>query len=830
MRLAIWALCAVVAPAQSVVISQVYGGGGNAGSVWRNDFVELFNRGGAPVAIDGWTVQYAGATATSWQSSPVTGTIEPGRYYLIQLAAGAGGTRDLPAPDATGALALGATSGKVRLVAPERVMDLVGYGLAANEFETAPVRDLSNTTAALRGGNGCLDSGNNAADFTIAAPNPRNSATARVDCDLPPPPAERLRISAIQGPGEASPHENRRVVTRGIVYARRASGFYIQSAPGDEDDDERTSEGLLVFTPVEAQVGTLVEVTGTVVEFRPAADPLSPPLTELIDVTVEVLESNQTLPAPRLLTGTDWERFEGMGMMLPVATVCGPSVGAAFFVATGPARPFKRPGLNGDDPGVLRAVAPSAVSLRAGQSVAGLVGPLDFGQRRYTMLLGGPFLSTTTPGLPAPPPPVPPAASGEFTIASLNLFRLFTTAADFEARIGRLKSYIQTQLRSPDILAVQEAGSAAALERLAAELGGYMVLFGATNDPSGIAPGFLVKRSTVTVTTAFPIDNPIHDRQPYRLNARVGGVDIAVVNLHMRSLTGIEDPAVQAKRRAQAENVNFLLRNMIAENVPFAITGDFNAMAFDDGYADLIAVMTQGTNLLNVNPRLKNGDNYSYVFSGQTQALDHMLVSPRLPVTRVVYARGNADFPDTERASDHDAIVGYFHFAPPAFTALSVTSAATYQSGSIAPGEIVTIFGAGLTAAQFTVDGRPARTYFASPTQWTIEIPADVTNGRLTHGATTVDIPLARTAPALFDTRPTGVPGQPVELWGTGGSTNVAARACGLPAEVLYSGANLGLWQVNIKVPERCPAGDMTVEVSSGTRTSNAIGLKLQAQ
>ena len=49
----------------TVVISQVYGGGGNAGSVYTNDFIELFNPGSFPVNVTGWTVQYASATGTS---------------------------------------------------------------------------------------------------------------------------------------------------------------------------------------------------------------------------------------------------------------------------------------------------------------------------------------------------------------------------------------------------------------------------------------------------------------------------------------------------------------------------------------------------------------------------------------------------------------------------------------------------------------------------------------------------------------------------------------------------------------------------------------------
>ena len=44
------------AASPNVVISQAYGGGGNAGAQYTNDFVELFNRGSAPVDISTWSL------------------------------------------------------------------------------------------------------------------------------------------------------------------------------------------------------------------------------------------------------------------------------------------------------------------------------------------------------------------------------------------------------------------------------------------------------------------------------------------------------------------------------------------------------------------------------------------------------------------------------------------------------------------------------------------------------------------------------------------------------------------------------------------------------
>ena len=82
------------AASPGVVISQVYGAGGNANAVYMNDYVELFNRGTTDVALDGYSVQYASATGTgnlgasSSQLTVLSGTLPAGGYYLVGLASG----------------------------------------------------------------------------------------------------------------------------------------------------------------------------------------------------------------------------------------------------------------------------------------------------------------------------------------------------------------------------------------------------------------------------------------------------------------------------------------------------------------------------------------------------------------------------------------------------------------------------------------------------------------------------------------------------------------------------------------------------------------------
>jgi hypothetical protein len=51
------------APSTTIVISQLYGAGGNSGATYRNDFIELFNAGGSAVDVSAWSVQYASTQA-----------------------------------------------------------------------------------------------------------------------------------------------------------------------------------------------------------------------------------------------------------------------------------------------------------------------------------------------------------------------------------------------------------------------------------------------------------------------------------------------------------------------------------------------------------------------------------------------------------------------------------------------------------------------------------------------------------------------------------------------------------------------------------------------
>ncbi|MEP6676297.1 MAG: lamin tail domain-containing protein, partial [Ferruginibacter sp.] len=196
-----------------LVISQVYGGGGNAGAPYQNDYVEIFNPTAAPVTMTSWSIQYAATAGNFNLSVSVSGTIPAGKYFLVQLATGGAVGSALPAPDATNlAINMSAANGKVALVnnttllgalscpySNAAIIDLVGYGTANASEACVAAPAGTNTTAIFRMNNGCTDSDNNAADFTTAAPNPRNSSSAANlcagSCTTPTQGASNLRYA-----------------------------------------------------------------------------------------------------------------------------------------------------------------------------------------------------------------------------------------------------------------------------------------------------------------------------------------------------------------------------------------------------------------------------------------------------------------------------------------------------------------------------------------------------------------------------------------------------------------------------------------------------------
>ncbi len=255
----------VFAAPGGVVISQVYGGGGNSGATYKNDYIELLNTGDTAVTLTNWSVQYASATGTSWQVTklPASVTLAAGQYYLVHEALGSGGT-DALTPDATGTITMSATAGKVALVNSvtalaggkpvDNVVDLVGFGTTAGYYEGSGATPApSNTLAVLRKNNGCLDSDDNSNDFVTGSAAPRNTSSDRVSCSGAPLPQPIVlacpgSVGIEVGKGATAPLQasdadslvNSAVISKGAVAGISLTGFTAATT------DNRTATANLV--------------------------------------------------------------------------------------------------------------------------------------------------------------------------------------------------------------------------------------------------------------------------------------------------------------------------------------------------------------------------------------------------------------------------------------------------------------------------------------------------------------------------------------------------------------------------------------------------------
>jgi len=473
------------------VISQMYGGGGNSGSVFTNDFIEIFNPGPDPVNLAGWSVQYGSSGGATWSATPLSGILAPGRYHLVQEGGGTSGTTPLPAPDSTGSILLAAGDGKVALVrsitplagacpSGGDLVDLVGYGVAncSEGGLAAPV--LGANVSGVRAQNGCVDTNVNGADFgTASPPVPRNSASPLNDCT----PPTVVWPHDVQSALDESPLVGQIVAVQGIVTAKRFNnGFFIQ-APDDVaalEGNPMTSEGIFVFTsgaPNAVNVGDEVIVTGTVAEFSPAADPNQPPVTEIVTPTIAVQATGQPLPAAIALTAANLaptggplqlERFEGMRVAPGALSVIAPTSGSVnepngtgsnngvfYAVFPGTPRPFREAGIDAlDSPPPCDENAASVCTIPAfdgnperlrvdsdgqvgvfpgvivstGASINIAAGVLDYAFRTWTVLPDLGALTVVSTGN-APAAVTAPAVI-EYQVASMNLQRFFETVND----------------------------------------------------------------------------------------------------------------------------------------------------------------------------------------------------------------------------------------------------------------------------------------------------------------------------------------------------------------------------------------------------------------
>jgi predicted extracellular nuclease len=768
---------ASAAPATSVVVNEVYGGGGNSGATYTNDFVELTNRSDAAVSLDGWSVQYHSGGATgAWQVTPLSGSIAPGAFYLVGEAKGAGGTQALPATQAGGNIAMSATAGTIALVHDTAALtcadsaacqsasvDLAGYGTAALT-ETAPAGGASNTASVQRTDK--PDSDDNSADFSAAEPTPGAANPSGDDGGgggggEPGP----LRIHDIQGTSWISPQNGQHVtnvpgIVTGVRPTGSSRGYWIQDpAP---DTNPATSEGLFVFSSSPGvAVGDSVLVSGTVKDFYPLSsgdtveNTSNLSVTELNAPVVSVLSHGNTLPDAEVLTPTTvpskyapdlggtniestpitparsaldfWESREGMRVQVDDARAVGPSNDFGEQCVT--TKPAQNPSYRGGTELLAENAVPSgrievipANGSNPGVSVGDVftgatAGPVDYSQ------FGGYTIAATQVGTVQhknlPPVVATSQDRKQLAVATYNVENL--APGDPADKYTKLAQGVVTNLAKPDIVAVEEVqdntgatdDGAVAADQTLTKLTTAIVAAGGpkydwreidpVNDQDGGQPGgnirvvylfnparvsFVdrgassVNRSTTPTSVEKLHGKPALTLSPGRIDPastvwnasrkplagefRFRNKPVFVIANHFDSKLGDQNadgrfqfPAQSSavQRAGQAKEVHDFVQRIqkVDKKAGVVVLGDLNDYQFSPALATLRTGSATGhgtpilTDLISTLPRKEQ---YTYVFDGLSEVLDHILVTPAVRGVRYQVIHINAEY--TDQTSDHD--------------------------------------------------------------------------------------------------------------------------------------------------------------------------------
>jgi len=376
------------------------------------------------------------------------------------------------------------------------------------------------------------------------------------------------------------------------------------------------------------------------------------------------------------------------------------------------------------------AAGQAKIDVNTGATLTNLLGVLNYTSRAYTILptqaptVGGTQLSPTT--APAPPANAVTIAAMNVerlfdTVNDPGVSDVAVAQAALDGRLGKISKTIRTHLRAPDVVALEEVENLDVAQALASRINsdaasaaelnpGYSAFLVEGNDPGGIDVAFLV-RSGVTIESvaqfgfAATFTNPctlagdlLNDRPPLRFRGSVtkGSATLPFVVFvnHLRSLNGVADTTpctlstdgarVRSKRAAQANYLAQLVQAELTADpaAKIILVGDFNAFEVNDGYVDSInailgapapatkvltaTVAPTYPNMTNLLSLLQRAQQYSYVFDGNHQTLDHAILNPAALAQFVGggYVRVNADFNETFRGnfntpvrySDHDPV------------------------------------------------------------------------------------------------------------------------------------------------------------------------------
>ncbi len=685
-----------------------------------DEFVEIVNISGAAFDLSGWTV----SDEVGLRHTFPAGSIIADQCSVVVFGGGSplgafGGATVQTA--SSGALGLNNGGDSILLSDGALTMISVSFGGEGGSDESLTLDpDVTGTPPYVQHGVAVGSSG------TLYSPGTRTDGSTFDGCEEPT--GGPFEIHEIQGSGPTSPYQGQTVSTPGnVVTAVAPDGFFMQTPTDRSDNNVDTSDGIFVFTNSAPAVSTgdLVDVTGTVIEFFNFTEIGNNPAVTIISAGYDLpapVQFDASVPSPDPAAPScsiEFECYEGMLIEIGNGTVTGPNQRfgsdpiAEVYITAAPERAFREPGI--EFPGIaglpvwdgnpeVFELDPDKLGLpnrtiNAGSSFSAL-GVLGFEFGGYELYPTS--LSVNERPLPRP---VRNRRLHEFTVGSLNLFRLFddiddpagsdvfgqptddavVSADEYQLRLEKFADYIVNVMRSPDILAVQEVEKLGVLEDLAAAIAllddkpKYEAYLEEGNDIGGIDVGFLVAKQVKLESVAqLGADETyvepdgsldvLHDRPPLLLEARIRGKKdfrkLYVMAVHNRSLGGIEDNdgRVRLKRLEQAQSIAAKVQALQEADTQAGVVviGDFNAFEFSDGYVDAIGQIRgdidPAENLLSgddlVEPDLLNQieslppeERYSFIFNGSAQVLDHALTNQALDyrVRGLEFARGNAD-------------------------------------------------------------------------------------------------------------------------------------------------------------------------------------------
>ncbi len=540
-----------------------------------------------------------------------------------------------------------------------------------------------------------------------------------------------LEIYQIQGTGLESPYVGQTVTTQNnIVTVVHTSSFYMQTPDSRDDNNPETSNGILVYvaaTP-NVNVGDMVNVTGSVSEYHNATEIGGSPTVTVVSTGNPLptpIEWNAEVPSPnRPQPENEIERYEGMIIEFSNGVTCsGTNQWGDFWAVAKPNRVYREPGI--DYPGlngfpvfdgnpekfVIDSFSSDPILVKGGSHITYIKGVVGQSFDQYRISLIDYDLDTDISVDAASDPEDNPNL---YSVGTLNC-HVFNDddATVYTTRLQKLSKYIRQVMKAPDVIALQEVKNESVLGDIANQIHNdnsdlnytpYMVY---SSYAFEINVGFLVNdRVNVSRVHAegayaqFNFDGQnkyTFDRPPLVLDATVGDSNFPVtfIDVHLRSRNSIDDPSqgdfVRAKREAQAEWLSNYIQGLqtATPNINLAVLGDYNSFQFTDGYFDVVGQITGNLDPLpSVDPatdvvdpdliNLTNSDDeanrYSYVYNGDAQVLDHIVVSSSFNnyIRYFKFVHANSDYPEQFEldpstpigTSDHDGAVMRFTTYP----------------------------------------------------------------------------------------------------------------------------------------------------------------------